>query len=215
MKEDGKVRLVSKDWPILGPVSVYAARLALATKYQNKFIEAHDALISLDTKLTEAVARDRLAKAGIDVDRAVADLQTNQDAIVAKLKQIDEQATAFGFNGTPSFIVGKFRIPGPITKEQFGLAIADARKAAAEEVNVSAFRQENAPAHGEGALTASASLSLMTCAYDFTCDVSLAQSCLVRVFSASHSFAATSQLTMVRRSCAIWPFATDEVDIES
>ncbi|KAA0072706.1 DsbA family protein [Tardiphaga sp. P9-11] len=131
VKEDGKVRLVSKDWPILGPVSVYAARLVLAARYQNKFIEAQDALISLDTKLTEAIARDRLAKAGIDVDRAVADLQKNQDAIVAKLKQIDEQATAFGFNGTPSFIVGKFRIPGPITKEQFVLAIADARKAAA------------------------------------------------------------------------------------
>lgn len=131
VKEDGKVRLVSKDWPILGPVSVYAARLVLAAKYQNKFLEAQDALISLDTKLTEAIARDRLAKAGIDVDRAIADLQKNQDAIVAKLKQIDEQATAFGFNGTPSFIVGKFRIPGPITKEQFALAIADARKAAA------------------------------------------------------------------------------------
>jgi protein-disulfide isomerase len=131
VKEDGKVRLVSKDWAILGPVSVYAARLALATRYQNKFIEAQDALISLDTKLTEAIARDRLAKAGIDVDRAVADLQKNQEAIAAKLKQIDEQATAFGFNGTPSFIVGKFRIPGPITKEQFVLAIADARKAAA------------------------------------------------------------------------------------
>ncbi|MES2029035.1 MAG: DsbA family protein [Pseudomonadota bacterium] len=131
VKEDGKVRLVSKDWPILGPVSVYAARLVLAARYQNKFIEAQDALISLDTRLTEAIARDRLAKAGIDVDRAVADLQKNQDAIVAKLKQIDEQATAFGFNGTPSFIVGKFRIPGPITKEQFVLAIADARKAAA------------------------------------------------------------------------------------
>jgi protein-disulfide isomerase len=131
VKEDGKVRLVSKDWPILGPVSVYAARLVLAARYQNKFIEAQDALISLDTKLTEAIARDRLAKAGIDVDRAVADLQKNQDAIVAKLKQIDEQATAFGFNGTPSFIVGKFRIPGPITREQFVLAIADARKAAA------------------------------------------------------------------------------------
>lgn len=131
VKQDGKVRLVSKDWPILGPASVYAARLVLASKYQNKFLEAQEALISLDTKLTEAVARDRLAKAGIDVDRAIADLNTNQAAIVAKLSQINEQATAFGFNGTPSFIVGKFRIPGPITKEQFALAIADARKAAA------------------------------------------------------------------------------------
>lgn len=133
VKEDGKVRLVSKDWAILGPVSVYAAGLVLATRYQNKFIQAQDAMISLNTKLTEQVARDTLAKAGIDVDRTLADLSANKEAIVAKLKQIDKQATAFGFKGTPSFIVGKFRIPGPISKEHFKLAIADARKAAAEK----------------------------------------------------------------------------------
>jgi protein-disulfide isomerase len=129
VKQDGKVRLVHKDWPILGPVSVYASRLVMATKYQNKFIEAHDALIGLSVKLTESGARDCLAKAGIDVDRAIADLQANQQAIVATLKRTDEQATAFGFNGTPAFIIGKFRVPGPLTQEQFGQAIADARKA--------------------------------------------------------------------------------------
>jgi protein-disulfide isomerase len=133
VKDDGKVRLVLKDWPILGPVSVYASRLAMATKFQGKFVEAHDALIGLDVKLTESGARERLAKAGIDVDRAIADLQTNQDAIAATLKRTDEQATAFGFKGTPAFIIGKFRVPGPLTKEQFGQAIADARKANAKK----------------------------------------------------------------------------------
>lgn len=133
VKEDGNVRLVSKDWAILGPVSVYAAGLVLASRYQNKFLEAQEALISLNTKLTEQVARDTLAKAGINVDRALTDLSKNKDTIAAKLKQIDKQATAFGFRGTPSFIVGKFRIPGPISKEHFKLAIADARKAAAEK----------------------------------------------------------------------------------
>jgi protein-disulfide isomerase len=133
VKDDGKVRLVLKDWPILGPVSVYASRLAMATKFQGKFVEAHDALIGLDVKLTESGVRERLAKAGIDVDRAIADLQTNQDAIAATLKRTDEQATAFGFKGTPAFIIGKFRVPGPLTKEQFGQAIADARKANAKK----------------------------------------------------------------------------------
>jgi protein-disulfide isomerase len=133
VQQDGKVRMVFKDWPILGPASVYASRLALATKYQNKFVEAHEALISLDSKLTEAIVRDRLAKGGIDVDRAVADLQTNQDAIAATLKRTDEQASAFGFKGTPAFIIGKFRVPGPLSKEQFGQAIADARKAIAKK----------------------------------------------------------------------------------
>jgi protein-disulfide isomerase len=133
VKGDGKVRLVFKDWPILGPASVYASRLALATKFQGKFVEAHTALIGLDVKLTEPGARDRLAKAGIDVDRALADLETNRDAIAAVLKRSDTQATAFGFQGTPAFIIGKFRVPGPLTREQFGQAIADARKAAARK----------------------------------------------------------------------------------
>jgi len=130
VKADGKIRLVFKDWPILGPASVYAARLAVAAKYQGKFVEAHAALIGLDVKLTEAGARDRLAKTGIDVDRVLADLDSNREAVAALLKRNDDQATAFGFNGTPAFIIGKFNVPFPLNREQFGQAIADARKAA-------------------------------------------------------------------------------------
>ena len=128
--DDGKVRLVQKDWPVLGPVSVVAARMALACRYQDKFLQAHDALIGVNSKLTEPRIRELLAGAGIDVDRAARDLDTNAKAIDAVLARNNDQASAFGFNGTPSFIVGKFRVPGVLTMEQFGMAIADARKAA-------------------------------------------------------------------------------------
>lgn len=128
--DDGKVRLVQKDWPVLGPVSVVAARMALACKYQDKYLQAHDALIGINSKLTEPRIREVLAGAGIDVDRAARDLDTNAKAIDAILARNNDQASAFGFNGTPSFIVGKFRVPGVLTMEQFGMAIADARKAA-------------------------------------------------------------------------------------
>ena len=128
--DDGKIRLVQKDWPVLGEVSVIAARLALACKYQDKYIQAHEALIGVNSKLTEPRIRELLAGAGIDVDRATADLASNAKAIDAILARNNDQATAFGFNGTPSFIVGKFRVPGVLTMEQFGMAIADARKAA-------------------------------------------------------------------------------------
>jgi protein-disulfide isomerase len=128
--DDGKIRLVQKDWPVLGEVSVIAARLALACKYQDKFIQAHEALIGVNSKLTEPRIRELLAGAGIDVDRATADLATNAKAIDAILARNNDQATAFGFNGTPSFIVGKFRVPGVLTLAQFQLAVADARKAA-------------------------------------------------------------------------------------
>lgn len=128
--DDGKIRLVQKNWPILGPVSVVAARMALACKYQDKYLQAHEALIGVNSKLTEPRISEVLAGAGIDVDRAKADLATNAKAIDAILARNNDQASAFGFNGTPSFIVGKFRVPGVLTMEQFGMAIADARKAA-------------------------------------------------------------------------------------
>lgn len=131
IKDDGKVRLVWKDWPILGPVSVVASRMALAAKYQGKYTEAHDAILGLNTKLTEAKIDEALAAAGIDVDRAKRDLAANGKAIDAILARNNEQAEGLGFKGTPSFIVGKFRVPGALTKEEFGEVIADARKAKA------------------------------------------------------------------------------------
>jgi protein-disulfide isomerase len=133
VQDDGKVRLVLKDWPILGPVSVVAARMALAAKYQDKYVVAHDALFAVSSKLTEPRIRELLAAAGIDVDRATRDLEINGKAIDAILARTNEQASAFGFRGTPSFIVGKFRVPGALTMAEFDQVIADARKAAAEK----------------------------------------------------------------------------------
>ena len=129
--EDGKVRLVWKDWPILGPMSVTAARMAQASKYQDKFIEAHEALIAINSKLTEARIREALVGGGIDIDRLDRDLATHASDIDATLGRNNDQATAFEFRGTPAFIVGKFRVPGVLTMAQFTQVIADARKAAA------------------------------------------------------------------------------------
>jgi protein-disulfide isomerase len=133
VQDDGKVRLVLKDWPILGPVSVIAARMALASKFQDKYIQAHEALIGVNSKLTEPRMRELLAGAGIDVDRLDRDLVTNTKAIDAIIARNSDQATAFGFKGTPSFIVGKFRVPGILTMAEFDQVIADARKAAANK----------------------------------------------------------------------------------
>ena len=131
IQDDGKVRLVLKDWPILGPVSKVAARMALAAKYQDKFMAAHEAMIGVASKLTEPRLAELLSGAGIDMDRLKRDLETNAKAIDAILARNNDQALAFGFKGTPSFIVGKFRVPGVLTMAEFELVIADARKAKA------------------------------------------------------------------------------------
>jgi protein-disulfide isomerase len=129
VQDDGQVRLVLKDWPILGEVSKFAARMALAAKYQDKYVPAHEAMIGVSSKLTEPRIRELLAAAGIDMDRLNRDAATNAKAIDTILARNNDQAQAFGFKGTPSFIVGKFRVPGILTMAEFEMVIADARKA--------------------------------------------------------------------------------------
>ena len=148
VQDDGKVRLVLKDWPILGEVSKIAARMALAAKYQDKYMPAHEAMIGVSSKLTEPRIRELLAGAGIDMDRLDRDLAANAKAIDAILARNGDQAVAFGFKGTPSFIVGKFRVPGVLTMAEFEQAIADARKA---EARTNSAISKKRPREDEGA----------------------------------------------------------------
>jgi protein-disulfide isomerase len=129
VEDDGKVRLVLKDWPILGEVSKLSARLVLAAKYQDKFLPAHEALIGVSSRLTEPRVRELLAGAGVDIDRLNKDLAANGKTIDAILARNNDQALAFEFRGTPSFIVGKYRVPGVLSMNEFEQVIADARKA--------------------------------------------------------------------------------------
>jgi protein-disulfide isomerase len=142
VKEDGHIRLVFKDWPVFGDVSVFAARLALAAKYQNKYPEAHEALISSPDKLTEANVRAQLAQAGVDVERAQSDLAAHSKEIDALLARNHEQALALEFQGTPAFIIGKFRVPGVLDEANFKQAIADSRAAVKKKF----LHQEQPPA---------------------------------------------------------------------
>jgi protein-disulfide isomerase len=129
VEDDGKVRLVLKDWPILGEVSKLSARLVLAAKYQDKFLPAHEALIGVSSRLTEPRVRELLAGASVDMDRLKKDLAANSKTIDAILARNNDQALAFEFRGTPSFIVGKYRVPCVLSINEFEQVIADARKA--------------------------------------------------------------------------------------
>jgi protein-disulfide isomerase len=133
VREDGHIRLVLKDWPIFGAISTAAAEIALAAKYQDKYAEAHDALIGADDKLTKASITALLVKAGVDVDLAIKDLQAHQKTIDDLLARNKAQADAFGFDGTPGFIVGTFRVPGVVEMKVFKVIVADARARAKKQ----------------------------------------------------------------------------------
>ena len=127
-KEDGRVRVVLKDWPIFGEVSVQAARLVLAAKYQGKFHDAHFAMMARTGRLTQERIADMLREVDVDQTMLQAALDAHDDAIKTILVRNAAQAKAFGFPGTPSFIVGTFRIPGVPTAAQFKQMIADVRE---------------------------------------------------------------------------------------
>jgi protein-disulfide isomerase len=129
IEDDGQIRLVLKDWPIFGEDSSAAARMALAAKFQGKFAAAHHALISYTHKLNAQAVAECLADAQVDVPRATADLALHRKEIDALLSRNDVQAQAFGFPGTPAFIVGTFRVPGVLDADNLRQVIADARKA--------------------------------------------------------------------------------------
>jgi protein-disulfide isomerase len=130
VKEDGNVRLVFKNWPIFGGISITAARLVMALQYQGKYVEAHEVIMTASNRLTERSLKELLIQAGVDLDRADADLEAHAGEIDAALKRNDDQAKAFGFQGTPAFIIGTFRIPMVLDEASFRQAISDARAAA-------------------------------------------------------------------------------------
>lgn len=127
VSDDGGVKLVLKDWPIFGVLSVQAAKIVLAAKYQDKFHDAHNALMAADGRLTETRLIATVKDAGVDLEKLHSALDQHDEAITAILKRNAAQADAFGFQGTPSFIVGTFRVPGVPTAAHFKQMIADVR----------------------------------------------------------------------------------------
>jgi hypothetical protein len=83
--EDGPVRLVFKDWPILGMISTYAARLGIAAKYQNKYSKAREPRSSVQRKITKENVLTTLSEAGINISRLKRDLVTHQKEIEVTL----------------------------------------------------------------------------------------------------------------------------------
>ena len=131
VKEDGQIRLVYKDWPILTKASVYGARMALSAKYQGKYDAVHSALMAIPgPKIPEDQMLVAIQQSGVDMQLLEADLQKHAEEIDAMLKKHLAQADSLDLRGTPAYIVGRFRVASALTYAQFKQAVADARKQA-------------------------------------------------------------------------------------
>jgi protein-disulfide isomerase len=104
---DHKVAVVFKEWPIFGGISVYAARSALASQWQGKYLTAHDALISAPRLSQEAEVDATLQKVGIDVLELKRTLAARGAQIDAILARNNFEAHSLGMRGTPGLLVGR------------------------------------------------------------------------------------------------------------
>ena len=131
-QEDGKVRIVYRDWPIFGPASEEAARMAIASQWQNKHRQFNDALMRTDGKLSSEKIRAAAAAAGIDFARLERDMETREDDIDGVLRRTAMQAAQMGLQGTPAILVGPYMIPGAVDYAGLTRAVAEARRFNAE-----------------------------------------------------------------------------------
>lgn len=125
--EDKKVRILYRDWPIFGPASEQAARLAIASKWQGRHAQFHDALMRTPGKLSDETIRAAAKKAGVDWARLQKDLKAHHAEIEALLQRNDVQANALGLGGTPGFIIGDTFVPGGLELAGFRELVKEAR----------------------------------------------------------------------------------------
>lgn len=126
LEEDPKVRIVMKEFPILGPESIIASRAALAAQMQGRYAQVHDALMNhrgeLDSEAIYAIAEGE----GLDMDRLRADMQ--HPDVDAALRRNMELADALNIRGTPAFITRNGITPGAVSRSTLRDMLASARK---------------------------------------------------------------------------------------
>ncbi|MDQ0511318.1 DsbA family protein [Ancylobacter amanitiformis] len=133
LREDGNIRLVYKDWPILSEASVVAAQLALAARYQDKYEIAHRTLMELPGRSSTERMMAALAGAGIDRKRLSIDLKAHAGDIGGLLKRNNEQALALELPGTPVYLIGPFKVAAALDLQGFKDVVSDARQRAADK----------------------------------------------------------------------------------
>lgn len=129
VEQDGKVRLVMKDFPIFGSVSIYASTLVLAAHSEKAYEQALNALMATEGRLRKEQVDAALLRAGLDPTGLHLAFKRDAKRIDAIIARNMAQASAFNLGGTPAFVIGRKIYPGLMNEKALKEAIAEARKA--------------------------------------------------------------------------------------
>jgi protein-disulfide isomerase len=117
LKDDRRVRLVLKEFPILGPTSLVASKAALASIKQGKYDQFHEALLAHKGHYDKAAVVDDIARSvGLDIDRLHKDMDSPD--IEAQIDKNLDLGRALGITGTPGFVIGDQIVSGASTIDE-------------------------------------------------------------------------------------------------
>ena len=119
LAEDPRLKVVWREYPVLGPDSQQAALSSLAAAQAGRFRQFHDRLFATARPTPDAVAAARQA-VGIPVPEVT-------DAYRRELQGNFELARAIGASGTPTFVIGDRMLQGAVGYEALKEAIQAAR----------------------------------------------------------------------------------------
>ena len=125
LQKDAKVRIIFKEFPILGPPSVLAARAALASRAQGKYHPFHKALMSGGGSFSEAEILQTAASVGLDPDRLKKDMAAPE--IEKVIEKNHALAQALNIRGTPAFVVGNRLVPGAMEEADLSALVRETR----------------------------------------------------------------------------------------
>ena len=125
IESDKNLKVVFKEFPILNEGSVYAARAAMASVKQGKYIEFHSTMMQLRGAATKTSVLEVAEEIGLDVAKLKKDMAAPYiDKQIAETLRV---ATAIGVNGTPAFVVGDRVIGGAVGLDELKRQIAEIR----------------------------------------------------------------------------------------
>lgn len=127
--DDPNLRIVLKEFPILGPGSLEAARIGVAVRMQDaggrKYLSFHEKLLGSRGPANRETALEAAKDAGVDMAQLETDMAS--DEISRTLDEDRQLGQSLGVNGTPGYVVGNVVVPGAIGAAALMKAIQQAR----------------------------------------------------------------------------------------
>ena len=127
VKDDNKVRVIFREFPILSEDSTQASRAALAFSRLNKdkYFEYHSALMMAQGKFDEKLLSDTAQKFGVSAAKLKPEMEKPEiSAALAKNREIGD---ALGVRGTPALLIGNQLLPGAVGYDDLKKLVADTR----------------------------------------------------------------------------------------